>query len=47
MGRYMCDPHKNRKRRINDRDMGGNMDTVLRHASGDGLFLESQSVFWR
>jgi hypothetical protein len=42
MGRYMYDPHNHRTRRMNDRDKGRNMDTVLRHASGDGLFLESR-----
>lgn len=42
MGRYRCDPHKSWTRRMNDRDMGRYIDTVLRHASGDGLFLESR-----
>jgi hypothetical protein len=42
MGRYMYDPHKNWTSRMNDRDKGGKMIAVLRHASGDGLFLESQ-----
>jgi hypothetical protein len=39
MGRYMYDPHKSWTRRMDDRDMGRYLDTVLQHASGDGLFL--------